>query len=612
MRRRWAASLVALALAGAGAALHAQSQSQDRDAPESLLPEGFGDPSPPPPADRPRPQSPQVQPPAGTAPPPVRRPGEIVQPIPGLPTVPGLPTPSPTPTPTATPLTAAQLLEFDLPDYARRSVARVGAIGLAEGGLPADGFGRSDGRFLEGLMRRLDAPIASRWLSITLRRMLVSRLDTPAGVNGADFAAERAWLLLRMGEAQAARDVVNGVDTENFTPKLDQVAMQAALATADPAMLCPLQPFAMARTRDTSWRLAEAMCAGLSGEPSRAGKLIDAARRQRAASGIDLLLAEKILGAGAQGRRAVTIEWDGVDRLSAWRWGLATATGVAVPDTLLASAGPQVRGWAARAAGIAPPARLRAADWAASQGVLSNLAMVDLWGQVEDADDTSNSDAAIARDLRAAYTSADMAERVSILKQLWTEAADPRQRHARMVLTARAAAGIRPAATQAGDAGDLIASMLTAGLDRPAARWRGVVEAGSDAWALIALTDPDARGQLSQGEVDGYRGTADTRRGQLFFAGIAGLGRVDEGSIPSLAEAFAVPINADNAWVRAIRTAAERGEPATVVLLAAVGMQTPDWRGVAPVTLFHIVASLTRVGLEGEARMIAAEAVSRA
>ena len=60
MRRRWAASLCALALASAGAGLHAQSQSQDRDAPESLLPEGFGDPAPPPSADRSRPQTPQV------------------------------------------------------------------------------------------------------------------------------------------------------------------------------------------------------------------------------------------------------------------------------------------------------------------------------------------------------------------------------------------------------------------------------------------------------------------------------------------------------------------------------------------------------------------------
>lgn len=608
MRARWAASLGAVALGLCGAAL--AHQSQDRDAPESLLPEGFGDPAPAP--ERPQAPPPQQQQPGapGAV---VRRPGEVVQPLPTVPGLPlGVPTPTPTPTPTATPLTAAELLQYDLPDYARRSTARVGAIGLAEGGLPADGFGRADGGFIEGLMRRIDAPIASRWLSITLRRMLVSRLDTPAGLNGADFAAERAWLLLRMGEAQAARDVVSGVDTENFTPKLDQVAMQVALATADPAMLCPLQPFAAERSRETGWRLAEAMCAGLAGEPSRAGRLIDAARRQRAAGGIDLLLAEKVLGAGAQGRRAVTIEWDGVDRLSAWRWGLATATGVTVPDELMTGAGPQVRGWTATAAGIAPAGRLRAADWAASQGVLSNLAMVDLWSQIEDADDVSGTDASIARDLRAAYTSADMAERVSLLTQMWSEAADPRQRHARMVLAARAAAGVRPAAAQAASAGDLIAAMLTAGLDRPAARWRSLVEDGSDAWALIALTDPDARGVLGSGAVNAYRGTADARRAALFMAGIAGLGRVEADTVPSLAQAFGVAIGAENAWTRAIREAAERREPATVVLLAAVGIQTPDWRGVAPETLFHIVAALRQVGLEGEARMIAAEAVSRA
>lgn len=604
MRFGWAASLGAIALAVGGVALAAQSQ--DRDAPESLLPEGFGDPAPAPRPAEPRPRPAPVQP---GAPAPVQRPGEIVQPLPTAPVA--APTPSPTPSPTATPMSAADLLEYDLPDYARRSTARVGAIGLADGGLSPNAFGTADGRFLQGLMRRLDAPVASRWLSITLRRMLVSRLDTPRGVNGADFTAERAWLLLRMGEATAARDVVNGVDTENFTPKLEQVAMQVAMANADPAMLCPLQPFAMERSRETGWRLVEAMCAGLSGEPTRAGELIDSARRRRAATGIDLLLAEKVLGTGAQGRRAVTIEWDGVDRLSAWRWGLATATGVAVPDELMAEAGPQVRGWVALAPAIAPVARLRAADWAASQGVLSNLAMVDLWSQIEDADDRSATDASIARDLRSAYSSADMAERVTLLNQLWSGAADPRQRFARQVLAARAAAGVRPSAEQAEAAADLIASMLTAGLDRPAMRWARYVEPGSHAWALIALVDPDARRPLGSDAVNDYSATADERRAAMFLAGIAGLGRVEADDIPSLAQSFGVPIGADNAWVRAIRGAAERGEAATVVLLAAVGMQTPEWSAVAPQAVFHIVAALNAVGLEGEARMIAAEAVAR-
>src|SRR3546814_11564812 len=89
-------------------------------------------------------------------------------------------------------------------------------------------------------MRRLDTPLPSRWLHIGLRRMLASGLDTPGGVNGADFAAERAWLLIRMGEPVVARSLIQDVDTGNYTPKLLQVAMQAALATGDPAGVCPL------------------------------------------------------------------------------------------------------------------------------------------------------------------------------------------------------------------------------------------------------------------------------------------------------------------------------------------------------------------------------------
>ena len=70
------------------------------------------------------------------------------------------------------------------------------------------------------------------------------------------------------------------------------------------------------------------MCAALAGEPGRGAALLTQARRRRVESGIDLLLAQKVVGA-AGGRQAITIEWDGVDRLSAWRWGLASTTGVA-------------------------------------------------------------------------------------------------------------------------------------------------------------------------------------------------------------------------------------------------------------------------------------------
>ena len=47
------------------------------------------------------------------------------------------------------------------------------------------------------------------------------------------------------------------------------------------------------------------------------------------------------------------------------------------------------------------------------------------------------------------------------------------------------------------------------------------------------------------------------------------------------------------------------------MLLAAAGMQAPDWNRVPPVHLYRIVRALRAVGEEYAARMIAAEAMAR-
>ncbi len=593
-RNNAAAAAVALAIA-ASAWLPATGQ----DRPESILPPGFDDPLPAPaptPAPTRAPTSPD-----GTPPPPPSASG-------GLLPLPGDPTPSPTPTATPTPI---DLAAYELPAYAKRSLAQVGVATDDAGLLRADAFGSARGRTLELLMRRLDAPLPSRWLSIALRRALVSPIDTPADLNGADFAAERAWLLLRMGEAHAARAIVQSVDVENYTPKLFQVAMQAMLATADPAGLCPMVEPATRVSSEVGWTLARAMCAALAGEPARAGQVLDGARRTTG-RGIDYLLAEKVVGAGSQGRRSVTIEWDGVDRLSAWRYGLATATGVEIPVELFAGTGPQVAGWNATSPMIDPRVRAQNSAFAASQGILSGLALVDLYGEVEASDDANTAEGAIGRDLRTAYAEGNDDARLAVLRRLWDEPSDARGRHARLVLTARAAGRIAPSAERAEDAPRLIAALLSAGLDRHALRWRAALAGGSDGWAMLALADPAPR-VLSAGEADDYAGSGANARlkAQMFVAGLAGLGRVSPADAEALGQSYDVRFGLANSWTRAIGAAADRREPGTVLLLVAVGMQTPDWRGVPPEVLFHACAALRAVGLEGQARMIAAEALAR-
>ncbi|MEM8726956.1 MAG: hypothetical protein AAGE86_15695, partial [Pseudomonadota bacterium] len=61
-----------------------------------------------------------------------------------------------------------------------------------------------------------------------------------------------------------------------------------------------------------------------------------------------------------------------------------------------------------------------------------------------------------------------------------------------------------------------------------------------------------------------------------------------------------------------IERAADAGNPTLVALLAGLGMQGASWEQMTPLHLYHITSALRRVGLEAEARMIAAEAVARA
>lgn len=580
----------------AGAAI-----AQDR--PESILPPGFNETTPPPPADRPPPRAqpnPAAPGPAPFAPP--LSPGKtddltgnsLADETAGTPV----------------PVDPAAIANYELPGYARRSLDRVGIIGASDGGLPANGFGTTNGRFLALLMARLNAPLPSRWLSIALRRSLASQLDTPVGVNGADFAAERAWLLVRMGESQVARAVVQAVDSDNFTPQLREAAMQAALATGDPGLVCPVVDDALAGPHDRGWVLMAAMCAGLSGVAGEGGRQIDAARKQGVARGIDLLLADKVVGTSSK-RRAVTIEWDSVTQLTAWRYGLATASGTAIPEPLFATVAPRVQFWRAQAPILDAPTRAPGAELAAAQGVLSSTALIDLFGEIDEAEEGSSAEAAVARDLRSAYAEGDRAQRIAAMARLWDEPRGARSQYARLVLTSQAAATLPPANDSEADR--LVASMLSAGIDGRAARWRDLVSSGGDGWAMLTLADRFGS-ILGRGDVRRYGGGArgDTeRKRQMYFAALAGLGRVEPSAMASLAGELGVDLTRDNSWTRAIDRAAGRGEPATVVLLAAVGMQTANWHGVSADALYRIIAAFHRVGLDAEARMIAVEALTR-
>ena len=506
----------------------------------------------------------------------------------------------------------------EIPDVSRRDPYFVGVVDPVRVGLGGAPWGTASGAFLGTLMRRMDTPLASRWAHIALRNTLISRTKAPRNINPVDWAAERAWLLLRLGEADAARLIVANVDVDHFTPKMFQVGVQSALSSGDPAALCPLQD-GIAKVESRISPLVRAMCAALTGNPETAAADIEAARRRGTISGIDLLLADKVVGAGADTARAVTIEWEPVDKLTSWRFGLASATGLAPPERLMNGASLRLRAWQARLPLLSAQERLASARIATGLGVFSSSALTDFYSTIYDATDADELAESDAWQVRTAFVGRDQDARLAAMRRLWGIGSGPLEREASRALVAHAATRIAPDAALQSDAPDLIASMLAAGYDREAAQWAGAVRRMDDepadaCWAMLALGAPLEGIDFSFGRINAFAGRDDSkgrRRTALLVAGLAALGRIDARTAARLDSRYDLGIDRPSRWTRMIDAAAKRGQAGTVNLLAATGLQTNGIGDVPAAHLAHAVAAMRLTGQEFTARMVAAEALAR-
>ena len=237
---------------------------------------------------------------------------------------------------------------------------------------------------------------------------------------------------------------------------------------------CARSSMACRRSSRELLPLVEAMCASLAGEPESAAAQIDSARRRGRVGGIDLVLAEKVVGAGADTGRAVTVEWEPVDRLNSWRYGLATATGMAPPDRLLRSATSAGAGVAGtRALAVTAGAAGIGADRHRPRRLFVAVADRPLFGDLR----CDRSRRSFRRRMPGSCgwrSSAGISTRGSPPFAGFGRSATVRssaKRRGRWSPGPRRR--IAPDAEVQEDAPKLIASMLAAGYDREAARWAG-------------------------------------------------------------------------------------------------------------------------------------------
>src|SRR3546814_575441 len=413
--------------------------------------------------------------------------------------------------------------------------------------------------------------------------------------------------------------LVQAVPLDRYTPRLYAVAAQVALANADIGGLCPFADVGESLSRDALWSMARAMCAGLSGDTSLAAALTDRARQRKALGNVDLLLVERIAAAGTGSQRNANVDWTEANRLNIFRYGLATASGVNIPARLLRTAGPQVQAWRASAPALSLEQRIASARAGAALGMVSSADLVDLYSALAEEIDPFEIADTPAGKLRRAYVEQDADKRLNALDALWTGDLRSRDGYASRILTARAAARIEPDEDLVDQASALVGSMLSAGLDRQAARWWPVLQGASDSdaaegWALLSIGAPSAI-PVSESRIRGWAQRDESARGRhraaLLVAALAGLGRLEGRVVDELGAEYGANLSASSRYLRQLDSAAAAGRGGEVALLAAIGMQTARWNGVPPQHLFHIVAALRRVGREPEARMIEVEELMR-
>jgi hypothetical protein len=592
--RSWAAKAALAAGLAAAVALPVIGQ----EAPKSILPEGFDD-----------------APPAPVAPP---------APIPGVdatgtsatPAAPGaegtvLPpgtTGAPEPVVAADPLLTAPK---------SKSVDFVGWLSPRAGGYGPNAFAGSNGRFVGGLLKRLDAPVASRWAHIVLRRALLSEVPTPAGARPADWIAERAWALVRMGEVDGAKRLIAAMPVDRYTPRLYTVAAQVHLAAGDALGLCPLAPTAVTISKEPLWPLMNGLCAALEGDDLTSATTFDALRDREAADPFDIGLAERLATAASGTGRAANVEWGEVGKLTTYRFGMATAGGVTVPDNLVDDAKPAVKAWLLRSPAATLERRLAVAPTAAALGVSSAAELGRVHSAYAAEMDPFAFDASPSGRLRVAFVGRDPDDRLSALRTLWRRGTTERERFASKILTAPAAARFPVDEDHADAAPDLVESALTAGYTTAALRWWPIANGEGGAtrdrtWALLVLADPRGRVPAAADRFDDWYASEKGRlgderatyRAQLLAAALSGLGRGGDWE-DVLDDLDVAPI--DNGWSRRLDAAASARRVGEVAVLAATGLQ----KGVPPRHLQKIIAAYRRVGLQHEARMLAVEALTR-
>ncbi len=501
-----------------------------------------------------------------------------------------------------------------------------GALGPGSAGFGADLWRGADGARLLRIMALVPVAAPSPAMRDALRRALASAAAPPPGAwpRGA-FLAARLNLLMRLGAFEEAERTAEASGEADALRSLAEARFW--LGNLDGA--CDVARAATLARADREWRRALVLCQAAGGETETAALTLALLQDEAEEADIPRLrLAARLLG------QIETAE-------AAFGDGLSFATSVAAGLPIDAETARGLGPAAARAAALDPAfgmdARLAAAERAAALGALAPERLAELYAQAARGagDGAAAPEGAWARALffQSAAGAESDARRAALLASLWAPAPDgpgfaPLARAAadafRAIAPDPGLAWFAPAAIRAAlavGAGELAAawyralSAVAEGGDAAAAvaRWRAFLPAAALGAGLPWTERAAAQWWSAMPEApDGPGAEERAARAERGFTVIDALGR------PVGAEGWALfldlPLAAGaalpNAGLRyGMRDAARAGRVGETLLLAALLLGDAGPAGASPLALGAVLRALRALGLESEARAIAAEAL---
>ncbi len=478
-------------------------------------------------------------------------------------------------------------------------------------GLGTAAWRGSSGGFATQLMLKMGALSSARYQHILLRRLLLTPAVPPVGADPVKFLNARAHLLLRMGEVEAAKIVLDTLPHAAFTRQSYAVAVQAHMAAIDLPSACPLATRAIVFSPDTQWPLISGVCSALQGDEGGAALGLDIARQEGKVNRFDLMLAEQMVTALSGGGRGGEIAWPDNGKFTSYRVGGVYSGGQRFPRRALLSAPVVVQNWLARSGAVDSDTRWALAWTATARGVMSAAEFSSLWaarGALMDERARAYRPEGV---YQRAFVEPKLAARQTAFRQLLNLGKSEASRSAIWSLLAAPAAAYPVRTDQLNFAPTLARAMIIGGRTREAARWWALASNSNSPqarqlWALLLVARGGKTLPVSQDDADNWvaaqSGDDKDRRIEMTFAALQGLGyrlKAPLGKNPSLADSDLFDKLADAVKRRA------RGE---VVLLSHLALGH-SWSQLDPSTLYTVLRAYVAVGLDAEARMIGAEAM---